>query len=191
RLVIEVLVALAEDHADQIRLRTLAVEVRTQLGPTQAAAQPQEQPGDGAVAVLVRAQAGEAPGLPVALLQVDVGQPGRLLDIQVDRAARQRFRSVGRRSVAFDDCRVAALVSHDQGVREGGAGRVGPVGDLEGSLDPEPAGNVDEDAIGPERPAQGQEDRKSTRLNSSHRTISYAVFCLKKKKKKKKKRDTS
>src|SRR5207248_11724703 len=30
-------------------------------------------------------------------------------------------------------------------------------------------------------------DRKSTRLNSSHRTISYAVFCLKKKKKIKKK----
>src|SRR5207248_8884706 len=29
-----------------------------------------------------------------------------------------------------------------------------------------------------------QQDRKSTRLNSSHRTISYAVFCLKKKKKK-------
>src|SRR5207248_7310959 len=27
------------------------------------------------------------------------------------------------------------------------------------------------------------EDRKSTRLNSSHRTISYAVFCLKKKNK--------
>src|SRR5688572_31839993 len=29
------------------------------------------------------------------------------------------------------------------------------------------------------------EDRKSTRLNSSHSQISYAVFCLKKKKKKK------
>src|SRR2546426_5452085 len=29
------------------------------------------------------------------------------------------------------------------------------------------------------------EDRKSTRLNSSHLVISYAVFCLKKKKKKK------
>src|SRR5207248_3653679 len=27
-----------------------------------------------------------------------------------------------------------------------------------------------------------KQDRKSTRLNSSHRTISYAVFCLKKKK---------
>src|SRR5258708_37208137 len=29
------------------------------------------------------------------------------------------------------------------------------------------------------------EDRKSTRLNSSHQIISYAVFCLKKKNKKK------
>src|SRR5690348_17583283 len=29
------------------------------------------------------------------------------------------------------------------------------------------------------------QDRKSTRLNSSHPSISYAVFCLKKKKKKK------
>src|SRR5436309_9212170 len=34
-------------------------------------------------------------------------------------------------------------------------------------------------------PAQGRAvDRKSTRLNSSHVKISYAVFCLKKKKKK-------
>src|SRR5687768_18278240 len=31
-----------------------------------------------------------------------------------------------------------------------------------------------------------ERDRKSTRLNSSHGYISYAVFCLKKKKKKKK-----
>src|SRR3712207_7565411 len=29
----------------------------------------------------------------------------------------------------------------------------------------------------------GEQDRKSTRLNSSHANISYAVFCLKKKKK--------
>src|SRR5256885_7106661 len=28
---------------------------------------------------------------------------------------------------------------------------------------------------------QGEQDRKSTRLNSSHLVISYAVFCLKKK----------
>src|SRR5437867_10727936 len=33
-----------------------------------------------------------------------------------------------------------------------------------------------------QRPARA--DRKSTRLNSSHRTTSYAVFCLKKKTKK-------
>src|SRR5207248_9530355 len=32
------------------------------------------------------------------------------------------------------------------------------------------------------RPPAYRGDRKSTRLNSSHRTISYAVFCLKKKK---------
>src|SRR2546426_11370059 len=37
------------------------------------------------------------------------------------------------------------------------------------------------------RQALGEgEDRKSTRLNSSHLVISYAVFCLKKKKKKNK-----
>src|SRR3712207_7628572 len=36
----------------------------------------------------------------------------------------------------------------------------------------------------PARPLRGQAraDRKSTRLNSSHANISYAVFCLKKKK---------
>src|SRR3989442_11025958 len=33
------------------------------------------------------------------------------------------------------------------------------------------------------RPVRGRRDRKSTRLNSSHVRISYAVFCLKKKKK--------
>src|SRR2546430_8743247 len=31
-------------------------------------------------------------------------------------------------------------------------------------------------------PVHGRPDRKSTRLNSSHSQISYAVFCLKKKK---------
>src|SRR2546427_6915036 len=33
------------------------------------------------------------------------------------------------------------------------------------------------------RRRRGRQDRKSTRLNSSHSQISYAVFCLKKKKK--------
>src|SRR5256885_11276220 len=36
-------------------------------------------------------------------------------------------------------------------------------------------------AVGLASPAIADEDRKSTRLNSSHLVISYAVFCLKKK----------
>src|SRR5438876_1293471 len=40
--------------------------------------------------------------------------------------------------------------------------------------------------VGGETAAETDRDRKSTRLNSSHPSISYAVFCLKKKKKKKK-----
>src|SRR5438309_6755895 len=41
--------------------------------------------------------------------------------------------------------------------------------------------------FGTRDPAKMRLDRKSTRLNSSHSSISYAVFCLKKKKKNKKK----
>src|SRR3712207_8982623 len=44
------------------------------------------------------------------------------------------------------------------------------------------AGSIDlHRSCGTERPAC-RKDRKSTRLNSSHANISYAVFCLKKKK---------
>src|SRR2546430_11601899 len=42
------------------------------------------------------------------------------------------------------------------------------------------------DELVPLRKAGVGKDRKSTRLNSSHSQISYAVFCLKKKKKKSK-----
>src|SRR5438477_6134812 len=42
--------------------------------------------------------------------------------------------------------------------------------------------------FGEQRRNGPQPDRKSTRLNSSHMSISYAVFCLKKKKKKNKKK---
>src|SRR2546422_7718855 len=50
--------------------------------------------------------------------------------------------------------------------------------------EPSPAGVADR-PVKPV-PALLTGDRKSTRLNSSHGYISYAVFCLKKKKKKKK-----
>src|SRR5689334_24527860 len=47
-----------------------------------------------------------------------------------------------------------------------------------------PVSNNDGDGTVAEafRRGTGQKDRKSTRLNSSHSSISYAVFCLKKKK---------
>src|SRR5437867_6067377 len=50
---------------------------------------------------------------------------------------------------------------------------------------PHPLAHRTESRPGRARPTHHSGDRKSTRLNSSHRTISYAVFCLKKKKKKK------
>src|SRR4051812_49622161 len=48
---------------------------------------------------------------------------------------------------------------------------------------PEPAPNSrTTKSLGSPRDFVVREDRKSTRLNSSHMSISYAVFCLKKKK---------
>src|SRR5207248_4732109 len=46
-----------------------------------------------------------------------------------------------------------------------------------------PVGAVRHGGPGLPEAAAGSPDRKSTRLNSSHRTTSYAVFCLKKKNK--------
>src|SRR5699024_12441576 len=68
------------------------------------------------------------------------------------------------------------------------------------SLNPKPIGGINEEAVNfvtPDIIVKYDEeiksyltiisgDRKSTRLNSSHVSISYAVFCLKKKKKKNK-----
>src|SRR3712207_7127231 len=62
--------------------------------------------------------------------------------------------------------------------REEDGGRVAPrVGDDVGAADPR-AHQLGE-AV---RDSGRGRDRKSTRLNSSHANISYAVFCLKKKK---------
>src|SRR3712207_8026403 len=46
-----------------------------------------------------------------------------------------------------------------------------------------PEARRDRVRLGTRLPLAGLRDRKSTRLNSSHANISYAVFCLKKKKK--------
>src|SRR3712207_8005523 len=59
-------------------------------------------------------------------------------------------------------------------------GRLEVVGDLRAhALGAAVVGLV---VAGRERVGAEHEDRKSTRLNSSHANISYAVFCLKKKK---------
>src|SRR5688500_19986723 len=55
-----------------------------------------------------------------------------------------------------------------------------PVGGLKDSVGVEAAGLLRIDGACGKRPLDAA-DRKSTRLNSSHLVISYAVFCLKKK----------
>src|SRR2546427_9557530 len=70
--------------------------------------------------------------------------------------------------------------------------RLHPDARLHGALIERPEEQPDQDAEDDEHPPVGEPqlvvhpdqdvDRKSTRLNSSHSQISYAVFCLKKKK---------
>src|SRR5688572_31492998 len=76
---------------------------------------------------------------------------------------------------------------HTQGDRDGqGACRRTGHPERDGSCHSAyPIGDGGEPSLPRGRDAD-REDRKSTRLNSSHSQISYAVFCLKKKKKKKK-----
>src|SRR5438094_2528132 len=71
--------------------------------------------------------------------------------------------------------------------RHGAVGQHDAVGHVEALDRPgaRPAGGARHRAVDPDFRVNVDDyaDRKSTRLNSSHRTISYAVFCLKKKKK--------
>src|SRR5438552_4601218 len=93
-------------------------------------------------------------------------------------ASRHRFR--GFRGGFRDDERKSFLAGT---WRRGGDGEV--LGDGEagpGGRERGPAGRGARG--GARRPGGAVRDRKSTRLNSSHQIISYAVFCLKKKKKK-------
>src|SRR2546430_4473173 len=76
---------------------------------------------------------------------------------------------------------VAVVVGHRLG-----AGQAAAVGDrgmaeLVEQHDLAAAGQRGDDAEVGQRARPEEQDRKSTRLNSSHSQISYAVFCLKKK----------
>src|SRR5215469_16227286 len=78
---------------------------------------------------------------------------------------------------------VQGLVGIDVAAARGGMGVV-PADQLAGMQMPLTCDDLHR--AGEDRTATFQRDRKSTRLNSSHVEISYAVFCLKKKKKKSK-----
>src|SRR3712207_7570535 len=62
-------------------------------------------------------------------------------------------------------------------------GRLQPHGLLQRALGGLAVAGRELDRGAVEQRLEAQRDRKSTRLNSSHANISYAVFCLKKKKK--------
>src|SRR5256885_3673524 len=76
--------------------------------------------------------------------------------------------------------------SEDLPRHEGGEHAHRPVGqiqDARGAIDEHDAERRErEDAAQAQADDRVRRDRKSTRLNSSHLVISYAVFCLKKKK---------
>src|SRR3712207_8442239 len=57
-----------------------------------------------------------------------------------------------------------------------------PPADDHRSLPGQGGGGGEGQGLGGRVPRRPRQDRKSTRLNSSHANISYAVFCLKKKK---------
>src|SRR2546430_11555166 len=86
------------------------------------------------------------------------------------------FRSVGEGAVA-------EFLGEQREARHGG-GKQHPAEDPEQETSPMGAQVAEQAPVGPQRTAprgRGAADRKSTRLNSSHSQISYAVFCLKKK----------
>src|SRR2546426_12321461 len=104
--------------------------------------------------------------------EVEVGQSRGPAAAREDEA-RLEERQVEGRAVEGDDSRGLLEERHQRGEQRGLLVEVAH----EVLLDNEPvaveAPDADEEGVG---------DRKSTRLNSSHLVISYAVFCLKKKK---------
>src|SRR5207244_11997237 len=82
----------------------------------------------------------------------------------------------------------ALPISHQAGARlaQGAGGdQVDSTAGADGADDADGpgVGHCNAAAAGRADAGDGQGDRKSTRLNSSHQIISYAVFCLKKKNK--------
>src|SRR6266487_2822983 len=102
----------------------------------------------------------------------------QVADPQVGRVAVVQQRHPPRTHLEAEGGAVAALVAELD--RAPGQARAGAALDL----GPDPLGVQRLVVVGPAAlvPDERGRDRKSTRLNSSHPSISYAVFCLKKKK---------
>src|SRR5687768_18129001 len=85
------------------------------------------------------------------------------------------FRSHLQEFVLLDaaTCNIYSTQQYDGFIHLYNGGNFNPAAPLANCIDGD-----DDDNLG-----RGNSDRKSTRLNSSHGYISYAVFCLKKKKK--------
>src|SRR5438034_6803898 len=135
-----------------------------------------------------------------SLAEVVPGEPRHPADElirggETRRAVRQRLRHVLR--VRGEDVERRAVLEDDAGVHEATAPRARLVRDLrperelrrQARLQLLPAQDIDGELAERRRRSsrsgrrsRTRRDRKSTRLNSSHTVISYAVFCLKKKK---------
>src|SRR5207248_138750 len=154
------------DHRDEER-HLREVELGERLAEIELAGEPEAV--NGAIAVLAEEDL------------VDVGvHEIRLGEVRIQRHRHDRFANLARERLS----RAEEVASH-QLLREGAPALL----DLPGAhVHPESAqhrNRVDavmavELAVLDRFQRRREQDRKSTRLNSSHRTISYAVFCLNK-----------
>src|SRR3712207_8175874 len=85
------------------------------------------------------------------------------------------------RSADLRDGRLDGLPRAQEVARRGLHGRARGAAHLGRLHEGVPQGQAEGEVRGAAEDARGHPDRKSTRLNSSHANISYAVFCLKKK----------
>src|SRR6266487_1178892 len=138
---------------------------------------------------LDRADAGRAPGAGrVGHVELEergagVHPPARVHDVGQDRDDAVRAGRYPRRRLFHHDVGIDAAAARHGYLAV--AERVAVPAHGEPAVEADPLQHPLPRGYVAERPQPDPRDRKSTRLNSSHPSISYAVFCLKKKKNKK------
>src|SRR2546426_3976225 len=132
----------------------------------------------------VTAIATEFPGIPHRYCQNhflrDVAKPVLEIDSHAKVTMRRKVRGLRAIERGVLEERRQATAPEPTPPHETSKADAAPLSELPAAAAPVPCASSD---VGVVR----MEDRKSTRLNSSHLVISYAVFCLKKKKKKRRK----